>query len=115
MKKRKYHMYSEYEHAKNYRFNFLRNHGPHEYLDASVRRPGIRIERYTRSGYERTQYIVVVVDDMDRKRIAFDQGSRVEGYLGSKASLWWFEEYCRRYNVKGVDVDRALRKLWSME
>lgn len=104
-----------YESAKNYRSRFLKKHGEYEHLHASVRGNGVRIEFYHRDDGRNIRSIVVLVDDRDRKRFPFDHESRVEGYISSKEAIFWFREYCKRYGLKGRDVDRAVKKLWAME
>ena len=103
-----------YERAKSFRSRFYRTRGPYDHLLASVRRPGVRIEMYHIS-FPEPRSLVVLVDDNDRKRLPFDHESRVEGHISSKAAIHWFTEYCKRYGVKGPDVDRAIRKLWEGE
>lgn len=107
-----------YETAKNYRAKFKKNHGQYERMLVSIRRPGIRIELYRRDPGQMmpNDTILVVVDDLDRKRpVPFDHESMVQKYRKFGTAFFWFRVYCKRYGIHGSDLDRAIRNLYKQD
>jgi len=101
--------------AKEYRQKFKKGHGEYEFMLASIRGFRVRIEIYHRDDGRNIRTIVVLVDYRDRKRLPFDQQSRVEGYIGSKEAKFWFVEYCKRYGINSRRIEKVRNKLWEDE